>query len=180
MKKLKILFSLMIMIFMSASIVSCGLTGNDKKIAEKVELADVKFEDVDFKNSDAVELKQDDNVVTISGTIDAMSDAQKEAYGKDGITHVVTLKFKFDKEKTLSKFELKGNETKVFSDTTSVENYVGSITDLLDSEDDEDAYANLILLANTSEYKLVSTYTDGTVSSIDVKITATLATATTE
>ena len=186
MKKIKFLLSFVMLFVLSLSFVACGnSSGNNNQnsesdVAEKVEFATAKIRDVEFKNSKAASIEQKNNIVTITGILDAMSDSQKEAYNKSGITHAVSLKFKFDKERTLSKFEISGNETKVYSDTKDVANYAGSISDLLDSEDKEDSFAYLVLSANTSEYKLISTYTDGTVSTIKIKITATLATATSE
>ena len=178
MKKLKN-FIAFIMIFCSMMFIGCGMN-DESKIAEKVELSTVEINNVKFKNSDGVKLEQDKNMVTISGNIDSMNDAQKEAFNKSGITHIIAVKFKFDTERTLSKFEMKGNETKVYSDNTGVANYAGSLTEFLDSKDGEDAYVYLVLSANTEEYKLTSTYTDGTVSVLELKITATLATASAE
>lgn len=178
MKIIKKLSSI-VMIFCVMLFVACG-SNEDSKIAEKVELSTVELNNVEFKNAEGVELKQDKNIITVSGNIDAMTDAQKEVFNKSGITHVVSIKFKFDTEKTLSKFEMKGNETKVYSDNTSVANYTGPLSEFLDSKDSEDAFVYLILSANTEKYTLTSTYTDGSVSAIELKITATLATASAE
>ena len=109
-----------------------------------------------------------------------MSESQKSAYGVEEVTHVAVVKFVFDKEKTLSSFKIKGNTTKVFSDDNTEDNYVGSLTDLLDSETGEDAYTYLILSANTKDYTLTAKYNDDSESVIKVKITATLANATAE
>ena len=149
-------------------------------MAEKVELSKVTLGEVEFENADTVTLKQDCDDVTVSGKIDAMSESQKNAYGVEGVTHVVGVKFTFDKERTLSKFEIKGNITKVFSDDSTDENYVGSLTSLLDNESGEDAYTYLVLSANTKNYTLKAVYTDDTESVITVKIDATLATASAE
>lgn len=167
------------------SLVACGKngggdTGKECSVAEKVELGKTMLGEVEFENSDEVELKQDCETVTISGTIDAMSDSQKSAYGVEDVTHVAVVKFVFDKERTLSSFEIKGNTTKVFSDDETKENYVGSLTELLDNEAGEDAYTYLVLSANTKEYTLTTVYTDDTESVISLKINATLATATAE
>ena len=60
------------------------------------------------------------------------------------------------------------------------ENYVGPLSSLLDNEDGEDAYCNLILSANTKEYSLIAKYSDDTSSEIKLKIDATLVTAVAE
>ncbi len=182
-KLLKIMLAFSLVLFLSVGLVACNETndnkgGSDSKPAETVELTKAMLSDVEFENSEAVEIKQDDSTYTISGTIDAMSDSQKTAYGVEDVTHVVILKFTFDKERTLSEFEIEGSTTKVYSDSQDVENYAGSLTELLDNGENEDAYCNLILSAHTESYRLTATYTDGTESTIEIKITATLATAT--
>lgn len=159
--------------------VACGRQ-NNCNLAEKVELTSAMLNEVQFENGEDVKLKMDCNTVTIQGKINVMSDSQKNVFGDEDVTHVVVLKFKFDTERTISKFEIKGNKTKVFSDDKNVDNYSGSITELLDSESGEDAYCNLILSANTNQYLLTATYSDGQVSKINVKIVATLATASAE
>ncbi len=175
-----------LMICLSMALVSCGKSsGNSNQngnggTAEKVSFEKATLKEVEFEPSEGSKIKQEGSTVTVSGTIDAMSESQKIAFGKEGITHVVPLKFTFDKERTISKFEIKGDEIKVYSDSKDVENYVGSITELLDSEAGEDSYCYLILSAKTDCYKLISTYTDGTESTIELKIVATLATATAE
>lgn len=170
---------LVLMICVSFSFVCCGKANRaDGKLpAEKVSLAKVMISDVEFENSKSTEIKQEGSKYTISGTIDSMSKSQKIAFGSDEVTHVVALKFTFDKERTISAFEIAGNEVKVYSDDKKVKNYVGSISELLDSEEGEDAYCNLVLSANTKSYRLKSTYSDGTESTIEVEIAATLATA---
>lgn len=174
-------FSLILMVCFSLTSCKKNNTDGDKnQSAETIELSKVMLSDVEFENSKQTEIDREGNIYTISGTIDAMSKSQKIAYGDDSVTHVVALKFSFDKERTISSFEIKGETTRVYSDTKSQENYVGSMSELLDSEDGEDAFANLILSAKTETYRLTSTYTDGTTSSIELKIVATLATATAE
>ena len=128
--------------------------------------------EVEFENAKTVSIEQDSSVFTISGTIDAMSESQKTTFGVDEVTHVFVIKLTFDRERTLSYFELKGNTTKVYSTNSDDENYVGPLTDLLDNEEGEDAY--------TKEYSLTVKYTDDTESRIQVKVVATLATATEE
>ena len=170
---------------------SCGLVActnnenniedaNTNAVAEKITLDSATLGSVEFENADTVSINQEGNVYNISGTITALSESEKNAFGDSSVTHAVVLKYTFDKEKTISKFELKGNITKVFSDNTSDENYVGSISDLLDSEENEDAFCYLILSAKTKQYTLTATYTDKTSSVIKLNISATLATATTD
>lgn len=169
-------FSFMVLI--SVCICACGLkTANECKTTEAVKLETVMLSEVEFKNSETVTLNQECDDIEISGTIDAMTAAQKSVYGTSDVTHVVALKITFDKERTISYFEIKGETTKVYSTNSEDLNYVGSISDLLDSESDEDAYCYLILSASTKEYELTSKYTDGTTSEIDVEIKATLLTA---
>lgn len=177
MKIFRNLFMFAIVFLFMFSAVSCGAKKDDK-IPEVVELTSAKISDVEFKNSELLEIKQNKNEVIISGVIDSMSSAQKQVFGEESVSYVVVLKFKFDKEKTLSKFEIKGKDIKVFSDDDSVENYSGKLSEFLDSKDNEDAFANLILSASVREYKLTATYTDGESSVIELKITAALATAT--
>ena len=183
-KSFKILFSFMLLMVTSVLFVACGNKtpmNNDKnQISEKVSLSSAMLGEVEFTNADTVKLKQDGETVTISGKIDAMSASQKNAYGVEDITHVVTTKIVFDKERTLQTFKIIGNTTKVYSSDSGEEGYVGSLTDLLDSEEGEDAYCNLILSAQTKSYTLKAIYTDKTERTITVKIEATLATATAE
>lgn len=179
-KLLKTMISFAFVFAIMFSLVACGGKKNDDKkcdVAEKITLAKVTLGEVEFDNADTVKLEQDCASVIVSGKIDAMSASQKNAYGVEDVTHVVSLKFEFDKERTLKTFSLKGNITKVYSTDNSVENYVGSLTDLLDSAEDEDAYTKLVLSANTKEYELTAIYTDGTTSKIELEISATLATA---
>ncbi len=180
-KYLKTIFAFMMLFVVFVSLVACGNTkGTEGGLAEKVELATATLSEVEFENAQTVKVKTEENTVTVSGTIDAMSLSQKNAFGSDDVSHVVVLKYTFDQERTLSSFEIKGKLTKVYSDNSSDQNYVGSLNDLLDNESGEDSYANLILSANTESYLLTAKYSDGTISKIQVKIVATLATATSE
>lgn len=185
MKIFKNLCVVFVAVVLCLGFVSCKSSGNNNQsgnsaVAEKVTLEKSVINEVEFENSKSVKIDQDSNIVTVSGTIDAMSDSQKSVFNEESSTHVVCLKFAFDKERTLSKFEIKGSKSKVFADDKNVENYAGKISDLFDSEPGEDAYSNLVLSANVNEYSLISTYTDGTKSTIKLKIVATLATATAE
>ncbi|MBQ8424898.1 MAG: hypothetical protein IJX17_02615 [Clostridia bacterium] len=170
----------------SLVLISCGMnnTNNNennntpKVIAEKVELSKAILSDIEFENGDETKIDKNGDTFTVSGTIIAMSDSQKTAFGVDDVTHIVAVKFTFDKEKTISTFEIKGNTTKVFSVDDKVENYVGSISDLLDNEENEDAYCHLILSANTKDYTFTAKYSDNTTSVVKFNITATLATST--
>ncbi len=160
---------------------SCGNGGakgnSGGEFPEKIELSTAMLKEVQFENSDMVKLEQKNDVVTVSGQIDSMSKSQKNVFGVDEVNHVVTIKVIFDKERTLSYFKLEGDVTKVYSDDRNVQNYTGSITELLANESGEDPYCNLILSAQTKEYKLLAKYTDGKESLITLKNSATLATA---
>lgn len=187
MKKLLKFAMMFTFVFMlSFSLVACGNSNNDKdddkncSVAEKVELGKVTFNEVEFENAETVKLEQECDEVEIKGTIEAMTASQKSAYGVEDVTHVAVVKFTFDKERTLSSFEIKGNTIKVFATDSTVENYTGSLTDLLDNESGEDAYTYLVLSANTKNYELKAKYTDDTESVIKVEIEATLATASAE
>lgn len=175
MKNLVKIITSVMMIVMTIFIVSCG--NETAKTAESVSLAKTVLSEVEFENSDKVKLKQKDDVVEISGEIEAMSASQKSAFGVSDVTHVVVIKFMFDKERTIDTFEIKGDVTKVYSTDKTKENYVGSISGLLDNESGDDAYCYLILSANTKQYSLTSTYTDSTSSKITLNINATLVTA---
>lgn len=183
-KYAKLLLSVMFVFALAFTLVACGGKNNKDNekcdTAEKVSLTTATIGEVEFDNADTVKLEQDCDEVVVSGKIDAMSASQKSAYGVDDITHVVVIKFEFDKERTLKTFEIKGNVTKVYSTDNTVENYTGSLTELLDSAEDEDAYTKLVLSANTKEYKLTAIYTDGTTSEISIDISATLAEASAE
>ena len=174
-KILKVATSIFLMILLSVGFVACG--SNDCKVKETVSLAKTVLGEVEFENSDKVTLKQDCDKVVIGGSIDAMSAAELSEFGVEDVTHVVVLKFMFDKEKTIDSFEIKGAMTKVYSTDETQENFAGSITDLLDNEADEDAFTYLVLSANTKEYTLTSKYTDGTSSVLNVVIEATLVSA---
>lgn len=152
-------------------------TKSSEKSAEKVELTTAMIDDVEFENSESTTIKQNEKDVVIGGRIDAMSKSQKNKYGVDEVTHVVTIKVTFDRERTISSFEIKGDITKVYADEKDVPNYCGKLSDLLDNEPGEDAYCNLILSASTKKYTLTAKYSDGEESSISLKIDATLATA---
>lgn len=176
-KLLKIMPIFILMIAIFANLVACGENKNDEKIAESVELSTALLGEIEFENSEMTKLEQEDSTVTVSGTIDAMSKSQKNAFGSDDTTHVVALKFTFDKERTISSFTIKGDKTKVYSDEKTEDNYAGKISDLLDNDKGQDAFCYLVLSANTKEYQLISKYSDGTESTITLKIDATLATA---
>lgn len=178
MKKIvKLTRSLALIFFAFLMVVTCACGSNKNQIPEKVELASTMFKEIEFENSDTVKLKQDENEVKITGTINKMSDSQKNVFGVDDVTHVVVLKFTFDRERTISYFKIKGETTKVYSDNSKEAGYTGKLSDLLDNEDNEDAFCYLILSANTKSYELTAKYTDGQVSNVKVEITATLATA---
>lgn len=163
------------------SVCACANMGDkDCKTAETVTLQNIVLSEVEFENSDTVELKQECENVEISGKIDAMTSAQKNAYGDNSVSHSVGIKIEFDKERTLSYVEIKGQKTKVYSTNNKDANYVGGLTDLLDNEAGEDAYANIILSANTSDYTIKIKYTDGKEAILKIEISATLATAESE
>ena len=187
-KILKFVMSIAVLFAIGFSLVACGNDvqmnqGNQNqanRVAEKMELANATLGEIEFENADTVRIAQDGNQVAVTGTVNAMSAAQKNAFGDENVTHVVSLKYTFDKEKTISSFELKGNVTKVFSTNENDENYVGRLSDLLDSAEGEDAFCYLILSAATKQYTLTAKYTDETTSAITLKMNATLATATAE
>ena len=146
--------------------------------SEKIVLAETVFNEIEFKNSDKVKLKQQDDKWIVSGEIELMSDAQISSFGLKDVTHCVVLKFEFDKERTIDYFKIEGETTKVYSTDKNEENYVGSITSLLDNEFGDDAFCYLILSANTKDYEFVSRYSDGVESVIKLKIDAVLVSAT--
>lgn len=174
---LKRIFCLSLMM-MVGFFVACG--NNSSKVAEKITLAKTILSEVEFENSEKVKLEQNDDQVKITGEIEAMSDAQKSAYGVDGVTHTVVVKFEFDKEKTIDSFKIKGDVTKVYSTDKNDEFYVDSISSLLDNESSDDAFCYLILSANTKSYVLTASYSDSTKSEIKLTIDANLVTAKTE
>ena len=144
---------------------------------EKISLAKTILGEVEFENSDKVKIAQNKNEWVVSGEIETMSFAQKSSFGVDDVTHVVVLKFEFDKERTIDYFEIKGETVKVYSTDKNEQNYVGSISDLLDNDEGEDAFCYLILSANTKNYELTSRYTDGVESVMKLVIDATLSTS---
>ena len=178
---LKLCTFLSIVTILCFGLIACNFTNTDnansKKLNETIELSTTTLGDVEFENSDTVELEKKDNDYIVKGSINAMSESQKIEFGVEEVTHSISLKLTFDKKKTISSFEIIGNTTKVYSDSKDVENYVGSISDLLDNEDGEDAYCYLVLSANTKDYKFKIHYTDHTTNEINLKINATLATA---
>lgn len=187
MKKLKQFTVAFLVLFVCFAFVGCNEVANPsggdpngqtKQIAEKFELGKTTLGSVEFENDEEVKISNNNETYEISGTIPAMTDAEKQAFGVDDVTHTVALKLTFDKEKTLSECKIQGNTTKVFSDNKDAENYVGSLTDLLDNESNQDAFCYLVLSANTKEYTITATYTDKTTSVLKLKINATLATAT--
>lgn len=144
---------------------------------EKITLAKTVLGEVEFENSEKVKLDKDDNNWIVSGEIETMSPAQKSSFGVDDVSHVVVLKFEFDNERTIDYFKIKGETIKVYSTDKNSENYVGTISELLDNEKGEDAFCFLVLSANTKEYELTSRYTDGTESIVRLKIEALLSSA---
>ena len=178
MKKILKMMLSVCLILVSLCFVACG---KDKdETVEKISLAKTMLGEVEFENADKVELSQEDDKWVVSGEIEAMSLAQKSAFGVDDVTHIVVVKFEFDKERTIDYFKIEGSTTKVYSTDETDENYVGAISELLDNESGEDAFCYLILSANTKEYKLTSRYTDGVESEVEIEIEASLVTATTE
>ena len=178
MRKIKHFLLLLSVSFFTLVLVVCtACGGNSNAFPERVELSSALVSEIEFDNDESVSLEQNKNQIKISGTINAMSKSQKHAFGNDEVTHVVVLKLTFDKERTLSYFKISGKTTKVYSDDNTVPGYSGKITDLLDSEDGEDAYCNLVLSANTSSYDALIKYTDGQEVNLSIEIVATLATA---
>lgn len=166
------------LLFVVATFVACGKEVDS--VAEKLTLAKTMLGEVEFENSDKVDLEEDNDMYVINGEIESMSAAQKNAFGVDDVTHVVVVKFEFDKERTIDYFKIEGETTKVYSSNKDDKNYVGSLTELLDNDSSEDAFCYLILSANTKEYKLVSKYTDDVESEIKLKIEASLVSASAE
>ena len=110
---LKMATSVFLMIMLAFGLVACG--SNDCKVKETVTLAKTILGEVEFENGDKVTLKQDCDKVVIGGNIDAMSAAELSEFGAEDVSHVVVLKFMFDKEKTIDSFEIEGGVTKVYS-----------------------------------------------------------------
>ncbi len=177
-KTLKTLSIMMLACLTMIFAVACGNLGaKECSTAETVTLQNATLGEVEFTNSDTVTLQQNCDNIEIGGTIEAMTAAQKSTYGVQSVTHAVTLKIEFDKQRTLDSVEVKGGVTKVYSSNSGDANYSGSLTDFLDSETGEDAYANLILSAQTKDYTITAKYTDNKESKLNIKISATLATA---
>ena len=124
------------LIFISSIFVACGEKSNS--FSENIALGKTIIGEVEFENSEEVKLEKNDSGWSVSGEIESMSPAQKSAFGVDDVSHVVVLKFTFDKERTIDYFKIKGETTKVYSTDKTVDGYVGSISDLIDSEDSED------------------------------------------
>ena len=164
-------------VFVFLMIVCVGCDSLKKTYAEKIKLDKTVLNEVEFENSEKTKIGSIENGFKITGEVEAMNAAQVSVFGVEDVTHVVVIKFEFDKERTINSFTIKGNVTKVYSTNKEDEYYVGSLSSLLDNEDGEDAYCNLILSANTKEYTLISKYTDDTVTEIKIFIDATLVTA---
>ena len=164
--------------FVSLVCISCGK--NEIESNEKISLAKTILGEVEFENSEKVKIDKNEDEWIVSGEIEAMSSAQKSAFGVDGVTHSIVLKFLFDNERTIDYFKIQGETIKVYSTNKNDENYVGSISNLLDNESGEDAFCYLILSANTKEYNLTARYTDGVEFVSKVKIDATLVSAKSE
>lgn len=177
MKKFIISLSLILMVFCSFALcVGCGKNQNNNEEKEKIELSDVYIGEISFENSKNVKLDEKDDTYVVSGKIDAMSKSQKNAFGDDNISHVVALKLTFNKEKTISKVVIKGNKTKTYSSDENDADYAGKLTDLLDNEEGEDAYCNLVLAASTKQYEIICSYSDKSESTVKLKIEASLVT----
>ena len=170
-----------IALFMGLVLIGCSISGyNNCKTPEKVELKKVVLNEVEFENGEAVSLSQECDEVVIKGTIDAMTTAQKSAFGDGKTTHMVAIKITFDKERTLDQVEIKGEKIKVYATDKNVENYVGSLTELLDNDKGDDASCDLVLSANTKNYTIKAIYTDDKENDLKIKIDATLATSSEE
>lgn len=157
--------------------VACKNGKNSEHSGEAVELAETTIGEISFENSESTKISSEGKEYIISGKIDKMSDAQKNAFGVEDVSHVVCIKFVFDREKTLDSFEIVGAIKKVYSTDQSVENYAGSLSELLDNNDGEDAYCLLVLSAGTKKYDLVCNYSDRSRSVISLKIEAALVSA---
>ncbi len=165
-------FVVIIMIFV------CVGCNSDKKVsAEKITLENTVLNEVEFENSDKTKLESTKDGYKVVGEIESMNPAQKSVFGVEDVTHVIVIRFEFDRERTIDSFTIKGEVTKVYSTDKNDENYVGSLSSLLDNKSGEDAYCDLILSANTKEYMLISKYSDDTISEIKLSIDATLVTA---
>ena len=143
-KATKMFIFIIVSVFISGVICGCSFNNNlTYKLSEKIELKTVVLNEVEFKNADNVSLNQTYDKVVVGGVVDAMTDAEKAVFGVDDVTHVIAVGLTFDKERTLSYFEIKGNNTKVYSTNSEDENYVGNLTDILDNESGEDASSTL-------------------------------------
>ena len=176
----KVMKSIFVLCLGLISFVCVACEKKTQKPAEEITLAKTILGEVEFKNSDKVKLEQNNDEWIVSGEIETMSPAQKSSFGVDDVSHVVVLKFEFDNERTIDYFKIKGETIKVYSTDKSDENYVGTISELLDNEKGEDAFCYLVLSANTKEYELTSRYTDGTESVVSIKIEASLSSAKSE
>ena len=81
--KIKIIIGLFLAI-VSICFVACGK--NEKATAEKITLDKTILSEIEFENSDKVKIKQNGNSVLVFGEIEAMSPAQKNAYGIDHVS----------------------------------------------------------------------------------------------
>lgn len=149
---------------------------NNDKVYEKFELSYAKIDGVEFKNSETIELKQNEKQIVVSGIIDEMTQAEKEVFYDKDATHIFVLKIKFNKDKKLSKFVLNGSDKKVYSNNDKEDGYVGSIDELLDSKENEDEFVNLILSANISKYVFDVVYEDGESIQFELLVKAAIAT----
>lgn len=170
----KILKSIFVIFFGLIAVICVACENKVLMGNEKITLAKTVLGEVEFENSEKVKLDKEGDNWVVSGEIETMSPAQKSSFGLDDVSHVVVLKFEFDNERTIDYFKIKGETVKVFSTDKNNENYVGTISELLDNEKGEDAFCYLVLSANTKEYELTSRYTDGTESVISLTIEASL------
>ena len=176
----KILNIFMVLGAIVSMLLIVGCKSQKDSFAETLTLDKAVLNEVEFENSEKTKIKSIEDGFEILGEVEAMTQAQASTFGVDDVTHVVVVKFEFDKERTIDSFTIRGDVTKVYSTNKNDENYVGSLSSLLDNKDGEDAYCNLILSANTKEYTLISKYSDDTTSEIKLKINATLVTAVAE
>ena len=174
MKIFKIL-SVAILIVFGMGVVACD--NKENVVAENISLSNAMIGEVEFQNSEDLKLDQDDGEWVVDGGIEAMTDAQKAAFGSSDVTHVVVLKLLFDKERTIDYLKIEGSVTKVYSTNKEDGGYIGSISSILDNDDGEDAFTYLILSANTKKYDLTIKYTDGVISNLKIEIKAMLVSA---
>jgi len=115
MNKIFKITSVFILMISVAFMIACEKIDNgDCKVAESIELSSVVFNETEFENAESVEFSQKCDEVEIGGTINAMSAAQKTAFGVQDVSHFVALKIMFDKERTIASFKLAGNVVKCF------------------------------------------------------------------